>query len=293
MTRLAILADIHGNLPALEAVIADMQPFNVDHVIVGGDSINWGPFSVQVMERIFDSRWTVIRGNHELYMLDYNTSRAGEHWRHFVAPRWLNHHISKSWRYVIAGLPDELQLRYADAPLVRLIHASPGTHWKGIYPTSTTEEQVAEMLASVEENTVIAGHTHLPMERRVGRWHILNPGSVGVPLNGDPRAEYMLLDGDTNGWTPTFRCVDYDREPVYAEYERLGFVDFCGASGLLMIEEIRRASPLMYSFQKWRNRVHGGIPETLELAYEFLSQKIAPEDQHPEYHSNESLNGVM
>ena len=78
MTRLAVLADIHGNLPALQAVIADMAQFAVDQVVVAGDSVNWGPFSRQVMELIWAHRWPVIRGNNELYLLDYSDrARAG------------------------------------------------------------------------------------------------------------------------------------------------------------------------------------------------------------------------
>ena len=77
MTRLAVLADIHGNLPALQAVIDDMAQFAVDQVVVAGDSINWGPFSREVLEVIRERRWPVIRGNNELYLLDYDTERCG------------------------------------------------------------------------------------------------------------------------------------------------------------------------------------------------------------------------
>jgi predicted phosphodiesterase len=293
MTRLAVLADIHGNLPALNAVVHDMAAFDVDQVVVAGDSINWGPFSVQVMERIFDSRWSLIRGNHEFYMLDYNTPRAHQRWQNFCSPRWLNQHIPQTWRNIIAGLPDEINLRYPDAHPVKVVHASPGDHWKGIYPTSTSESDIHTMLNTVEESTVITGHTHLQMQRFVGKWQILNPGSVGVPLNGDPRAEYMIIDGNEHGWTPTFRLVEYDRRPLFEEYERIGFVESRGAVGLLMIEEVRHASPLVYSFQKWRQRVHNGAPETFDLAREFMSRPIDPQDRHPEYHTNDSLNHLF
>ena len=76
MTTLAILADIHGNMPALEAVIQDLRQVAVDHVVVAGDCINWGPFSQEVVERIAREAWAVIRGNNEFYLLDYQTGRA-------------------------------------------------------------------------------------------------------------------------------------------------------------------------------------------------------------------------
>ena len=70
MTMLAILADIHGNLPALEAVLEDLAHFKVDHVVVAGAMVNWGPFSAQVMDRVTSEGWAVIRGNNEFYWSD-------------------------------------------------------------------------------------------------------------------------------------------------------------------------------------------------------------------------------
>jgi len=70
MTKLAILSDIHGNLPALEAVISDMENFEVDHVIVPGDVISFGPFSRQTAELVTEKGWPVIRGNNEFFLID-------------------------------------------------------------------------------------------------------------------------------------------------------------------------------------------------------------------------------
>ena len=87
--KVAALYDIHGNLPALEAVLADVQQHHVDQIVVAGDNINMGPFSVQVLERI--RGYAVIRGNHELYLLDHNTPRAPAHWRDYTQPPWFGH----------------------------------------------------------------------------------------------------------------------------------------------------------------------------------------------------------
>ena len=73
MTRLAVLSDIHGNLPALKAVIAEIEQEGLDAVVVSGDVVNWGPFSREVLERITTLGWACIRGNNEYYLLDYGT----------------------------------------------------------------------------------------------------------------------------------------------------------------------------------------------------------------------------
>src|ERR1700720_3129900 len=100
MTRLAILADIHGNLPALEAVIADLARFAVDQVVVAGDVINWGPFSAQVTARIVEAGWAVIRGNNEFYLLDYQTPRAPAAWNdreQWPLLPWLRQQLAGRW----------------------------------------------------------------------------------------------------------------------------------------------------------------------------------------------------
>lgn len=280
MTRLAVLSDIHANLPALEAVLADMALFEVDNVIVAGDAINWGPFSVQVMERIAANHWAAIRGNHEFYMLDYNTPRAPEHWKEYVSPRWLNEHIPKKWRSYIAALPDTLCLRFPDAPPVRVWHGSPGTPWEGIYP-HMSDDDILSRVDSVEEDTLIVGHIHLQMERRVRHWHVVNPGSVGLPLDGLPGACYMLLDGDSAGWKPTFRRVEYDILPLFAEFERIRFVEDCGATALLAMQEFRTSRPQIFPFNQWRKQVYPEKTETIEMVSEFLAiADISPYQHH-------------
>lgn len=285
--RIAVLADLHGNLPALEAVIADMQPFAPEQVIVAGDVINWGPFSAEVLKRILDLRWAVIRGNHEFYMLYHQTPFAPEHWRSFTTPDWLNHHIPRAERIRIGGLPDELRLCYPDAPFIRVIHASPGNHWLGLYPTQTSDTEVCDLLRGVEETTIIAAHTHLQMDRTVDRWHIVNPGSVGVPLDGNPAAGYAILENEGDGWKATFRRVDYDLDALMAACNRLDYVKTLGVYGRLMQQEFLRARPLVYSFNLWKLKYHPDVADSLGLVEDFLGQPNANlEFYKPDYRVN-------
>lgn len=271
MTRLAILADIHANLPALEAVIADMQPFNVDHVIVAGDVINWGPFSLEVVERITSLGWSIIRGNHEYYLLDYNTPRAPELWKTFDTPRWLNEQLGGRWKNMIAAWPEAISLRYPDAPLVRVVHASPRNIREGIY-NITPDEEVAAMLDGIDESFIVFGHTHLRMNRQVGRWHLLNPGSVGVPLDGQLGANYLILDGDENGWRPAFRRVAFDPTPVFEAFAQRKIVEHLGSTGRLLIEEYKTARPQIYPFNEWSRLCFPDEPRTVALAERFIHE---------------------
>src|SRR5579859_4332976 len=164
MTRIAVLSDIHGNLPALDAVLQDLSAFSVDRIVIAGDVLNWGPFTNPVMECLASLDCAYIRGNNELYLLDHNTSRAPEHWKNYTIAPWTLDRLDARWLNAIATWPDTLSLRFRDAPTLRVVHGSPRSPFEAIFP-SISEAEALEMLEGVEETTVIAAHTHLNMDR--------------------------------------------------------------------------------------------------------------------------------
>lgn len=285
MTRLAVLSDIHGNLPALEAVIDDMANLGtrIDQVVVAGDIINWGPYSTGVVERVIREGWPVIRGNNELYTLDIFTPRAPDHWNQFTISPWTNAQLGEALINRIATWPDSLSLRFRDAPTVRVVHGSPRSHFDPMHPFCSDAE-LAAFLDGVEETTVIAGHTHLKLDRHVGRWHLINSGTVGVPLDGDPRASYMLIEGGTNGWSVVdFRRVSYDRSRVYDGFAQLGFVEACGPIARLVIEEIETARCRVMPYHQWIKAQHPDAPTTDALVDTFLRDMDITHYTPPEY----------
>ncbi|MCW5852171.1 MAG: metallophosphoesterase family protein [Anaerolineae bacterium] len=281
MTTLALLADIHGNRPALEAVMADLAHFQVDQVVVAGDVINWGPFSAQVMARVTSEGWAVIRGNNEFYLLDYGTPRAPAAWsdtRQWPLLPWLKRQLQGRWENIVAAWPDTLSLRFPDAPPIRVVHGSARSAWESIFP-GVTEAEAETLLAGIEETTVIAGHSHLSMDRSVGRWHILNPGSVGVPLDGEFYARYMLLEGDEEGWHATPRRVPLDQTPVLQEFERQRFIEECGVIGRLVVDEFRTARLQVHPFLHWRSAQRPDAALSADLLTEF--ETVDPWDYMP------------
>jgi predicted phosphodiesterase len=265
--RLAILADIHGNLPALEVVLADLAGFGVDHIVVAGDVVNWGPFSREVIELVAGSGWPVIRGNNEFYLLDYGTPRAPAAWsdrQQYALLPWLFGQLGERWRRVVATWPDTLSLRYPAAPPLRIAHGTPSSAWATIF-ADDPDEQVIAQVGALPEDWLIVGHTHLPFDRTVGRVRILNPGSVGVPLDGTFSASYVILDGTPTGWRPTFRRVPFDRQAIFAEFDRQGFLAACGVIGQLVLAEFRTARIQLYPFAHWRQACHPNEPPSPEL----------------------------
>ena len=280
MTKLAVLSDIHGVWPALESVLEDLSQFQVDLVIVVGDLINLGPFSRQVVTYAIEHDWVVIRGNNEHYLLDYGTPRAPARWQdatQYAMLSWLDRQFDNELKRTVATWPDTLQLRFHDAPPIRLLHGSARSVRESIFPCAPVSE-VEASLAGTSEQVVVTGHSHLPMQRTVGKWQIINPGSAGVPLDGEPSASYMLLEGNGSGWQPTFRRVPFDYAPLFREFERQGFAEECGIVAYLVIQTFRTARPQITPFLRWRDHKYPRQPLDREMLSEYLLH--APWEQY-------------
>jgi predicted phosphodiesterase len=287
MTTLAVLADIHGNLPALEAVMRDMAQFKIDHVVVAGDVINWGPFSAECADVVQREGWSAIRGNNEFYLLDYDTPREPAAWKdrtQWAMLAWVHEQCNGPRQRRIAVWPDALSLRFADGPPIRVVHGSGNSAWEPLY-ASYTDDVLCPRLAAIEEQFAIAAHTHLPMDRRVGRWRVFNPGSVGVPLDGQFVGRYLLLESHGDDWQPTFRAVPIDHMRVFEAFEQQRFVERCGVIGQLVADEFRTARLQVLPFLNWRNAERPGAPLTRALLDEFASADPWPHTPLP-YHVN-------
>ena len=288
MTRLAVLADVHGNLPALEAVIADVAGETFDQVIVAGDLINIGPWSREVLEAVFDLGWVVIRGNHEHYLLDRVALSPLNAHKDWAFLDFLAEQLGEAWQARLAVMPDELSLRFADAPPLRVVHAAPGNPYRTITRVSS-EADARALLTGVAEGSVVAGHYHMAFERRLGDWQIINPGPVGTPHDGLQRACYAVLEGDAGGWRVEHRRVPVDYAPLYEEMSRLEYVERFGLRGHIIIEQFRLARPLFVSFRRWVRRQHPDQEWSYALLDEFLRGGHLWHSLAPEYQFNRHL----
>ena len=283
MIRLAVLADIHGNRPALQAVIEDMAQFAVDQVVVAGDSVNCGPFSREVMEVLSTGGWAAIRGNNELYALDFATPRMPPHWSSFTLPPILRQQLGADWLNAIACLPDELCLRFLDALALRVFHGLPSDPFRAVIPCSS-DCQVESWLAHVHESTIICAHSHIALERHVDRWHIFNPGSVGIPLDGELSASYMILDRNKHGWKlVSHRRVPFSNAGNFEAFAMQHFVERGGVTARLVIEEFRSARLRLYPYLVWKTATYPDQPDNMELLEDFLGLKDLGEYMPPEY----------
>jgi predicted phosphodiesterase len=206
----ALLYDIHGNLPALDAVLADAHAAGAEKFVLGGDYALFGAFPLEAVSRLreLDAVW--IRGNTDRWLEDAGDLPVSD----------LNERSLAHCRGALGSVAHKLAAlaptATVDAALV--CHASPRSDMRSFMPAAG--EQDAELLSEEDPDAIVFGHTHLQFRRPSGRHTLLNPGSVGLPFDGDRRAAYALWRGPGDF---ELRRVAYDSDAYAAALrDRLG-----------------------------------------------------------------------
>jgi diadenosine tetraphosphatase ApaH/serine/threonine PP2A family protein phosphatase len=183
---LALLYDVHGNLPALEAVLADSP---ADHYLLGGDYALFGGWPAETVARLreLDAMW--LRGNGERWTADPGSAPAEDPARGAIAAA--RDALGDDVVRELGALPEMAVHRRT-----RYCHASPVSDVRSFLPDAGDDE--AELLDGIPEPRLVFGHTHIAFRRTSAATGVVlvNPGSVGIPLDGDPRAAYALVHED-------------------------------------------------------------------------------------------------
>jgi len=232
MSRYAILSDIHGNLPALEAVVADAEAQGCNAFVNLGDILSGPLWPNETADYLMARDWPTIAGNHERQVLTQPIDRMND------SDLFARKRITIDQMAWIACHPATMELTPEiflchGIPRSDLIHFLYTVDMSGLHDAS--EAEIAERADARPERLILCGHSHIPGERRLadGR-RVVNPGSVWLqafhddhPLPytvavGDPRARYAIVEGDA----VTFRQVDYDHRTAAAKAEREGRMDW-------------------------------------------------------------------
>jgi predicted phosphodiesterase len=201
--RVAALNDVHGNLPALEAVLAEVEREQPDAIVFGGDIIA-GPMPRETLERVRSlGNAHVIRGNADRIALEF---RRGEREEGEGLGDWVGEQLTDEEARFLESLPLTITLDLDGLGATCFCHATPRDD-EEIFTERDADGIVAGMLAATEETTIVCGHTHIQVDRRVDRWRVVNAGSVGMPYEHDPGARWALLGPDV-----ALRRTEYDRE---------------------------------------------------------------------------------
>jgi len=217
MRRLWI-SDVHANLPAFEAVLADAG--EVDEIVFLGDIVGYGPHPSACVDLLKTLEAKVIRGNHDASTLAIRTRSTPRRTHPVDWDEWTYDHLNDSQLSYLAGLPSELTVNLGGAE-AKAIHHPPGAPY---LDASMPDELLARHFQTVPSPVVLCGHSHRPLDRTIrGRRYIVIP-AVGQPRNRDPRAGYAVECGGHL----EFRFVEYDTDGYARDVENVGLAEtFC------------------------------------------------------------------
>ena len=206
--RVAAISDIHGNLPALEAVLAEIEREDVDEIVVAGDSVS-GPWPAEVFDLLDAAGARIVHGN---------ADRAEEVAAHSSElASWNADRLGPSRAAAVLAWPLTLELTVDGLGAVLVCHATPSSDTP-IYTRITPDDELASLLGPVEADVVVCGHTHMQYDRRLSTGlRVVNPGSVGMPYEGRTGAYWAVLGPDVQ-----LRRTEYDAEACVAAIQVLG-----------------------------------------------------------------------
>jgi predicted phosphodiesterase len=226
MRRVAALYDIHGNMPALRAVLAELEREQVDHVVIGGDVAN-GPLPVATLDALtalrIDTSYVMGNGDLEVAAAYDGEELSASVLAESPAARsavFAATQISRAQRELIDTFQPTITLDIEGLGSVLFCHGSPRSDTE-IITTLTPDGRLGEILAADDNPpTIVGGHTHRLFDRRAYRWRFINAGSVGMPYEGRAGAFWVLLGPDVE-----LRYTAYDVTAAIAELRAGGFDD--------------------------------------------------------------------
>jgi putative phosphoesterase len=226
MQRVAVITDIHANLPALQAALARIDELGVDGIYCGGDLVGYGPHPNEVCALIAERGIPTIYGNYD-YAIARNLDDCG---CAYVTPHdrelgqgsvdWTLAHTDEASKDYMRTLPFDLRFDVGERA-VHLVHGSPRKVNEYLFEDKPAS--LYERLAGAEAGDVLVfGHTHKPWVREYGAVLFVNCGSVGKPKDGDPRGAFAVLEAEDGGVRVHIERVDYDAAAVAREVAAVG-----------------------------------------------------------------------
>ena len=219
--RVAAISDIHGNLPALEAVLADIVASGVDLIVVCGD-VAAGPMPAETIDRLraLGNRARFVRGNADRYILEAPDDRS----------RWMADRLDEGQLAFLRAFEPRVDLDVDGLGRVTFCHAAPASDEVPIITAETPGDVVSGALAQTDAGVIVAGHTHHQFDRTVDGGRFVNAGSVGLPYADGPGAYWTLVGPgveprrtgyDYAATAAAVRALDYaDREAFAENVER-------------------------------------------------------------------------
>jgi predicted phosphodiesterase len=244
LSSVAFVSDMHGNLPAFEAVLAGLEqrgPF--DAIVGGGDFAQGGLYPAECLAKLRQPGWSCVRGNTDEWVLEAATN--GRILAHDVPPemadrsaelraidRFAADRLSSDDVDFLAGLPLLWTGEGVSGRRLAFAHATPWSSHPPVMPDAT-DERLVELLSAAQADTLLYGHIHRAYLRVVTGRTVGCIGAVGIPADGNPRPCFAVAVDDGDGWSVTHVRVDYDRAAYLEALEASQFPNAAGQAAMI------------------------------------------------------------
>jgi putative phosphoesterase len=225
LKKIALFSDVHSNYPALIKALEDINTHGIHDQFCLGDLVGYGPYPNEVIELIRSRNITTIMGNYD-EGIGFETGDCGcayTSWEEIkngnVSIEWTTQNTSRENKAFLRGLFKKIELEI-EGKKVLLVHGSPRRINEYLYE-DRPEKSMKRIIESLDISVLGCGHTHLPYHRKINGIHVVNPGSVGKPKDGDPRACYAIIEVGEKV-NVCFKRVEYPVEKVAKEIEKVG-----------------------------------------------------------------------
>lgn len=241
--KIAVLSDVHGNVPALEAVLNHLERWCPDELIVNGDLISRGPYSLTCLRTIQarQPRTRFIQGNHEALVIscaDQPRDRNSPTFDLSKFAQWTAIQLDSAVEE-IRSWTNHLDLTELEGGSLHITHGSRLGNRDGIHPETTDQELPAKL--GDPRDLFIASHTHRPVIRQLNGTQVVNVGSVGQPLDDDPRAAYGQFEFYRGRWQSQIVRVAYDKASAERDFHESGFLSEAGPIARLILLELQES----------------------------------------------------
>ena len=222
--RIALIGDVHANFPALEAVLVHAAAEGAEEIWNAGDFVGYNAFPEDVVTKLRAEKAISVIGNYDLKVIGFpkksrkwKRKKTREKW---LAFKWAHEHLSADSLRYLATLPKQRRMK-CNGTTILLVHGSPASNDEHLYPNTSTE-RLAELAKLAATDIVVCGHSHRSFVRQAADSCFINTGSVGRPDDGDPRAEYAVLNLEGDAIDVQHFRVSYDIDAAIAEIRRRG-----------------------------------------------------------------------
>jgi putative phosphoesterase len=272
--KIAVLSDIHGNVPALEAVLDDIERWRPDQVIVNGDLVNRGPYSLECL-RLLDTRiphYCSLKGNHESFVLycadnPEDPEDPAADLRRFAY--WTCERLGPQALEQLRAWDDHIDLTDLEGGSFHVTHGSRLGNRDSIHARTNDEELPAKLGDS--RDLFVASHTHQPLLRRFNDTLVVNVGSVGQPLDGDPRSAYGRFAFHGGRWRAEIVRVEYDKSRAERDFIESGFLAQAGPIAQLIHLELQQSRVHVGAWMsRYAQAVKAGEISVLAGVHEYL-----------------------